>query len=123
MNEIYRPIPQRSPITTHVLDTCIGRPAANVGVTLEVAASNGWTVLAERVTNTDGRVDDLLPGGSSIAAGNYRLTFGVDRYFAGRGLKSFYPTVVINFVVASAAEHYHVPLLLNPFGYSTYRGS
>ena len=112
-----------SGITTHVLDTSRGRPAQGVPVTLEVAALEGWKVVSQGVTNADGRVSDLVSPEKSVAAGVYRLIFDTRKYFAGRQVESFYPQVTIVFSIAEPTEHYHVPLLLSPFGYSTYRGS
>jgi 5-hydroxyisourate hydrolase len=114
----------RSPITTHVLDTSIGRPAAHVPVTLSRETDDHqWEVLAERSTDADGRVADLLAPGS-LRPGTYRLRFATASYFASAGVQDFfYPWAEIVFTVHEAGQHYHVPLLLNPFGYSTYRGS
>lgn len=114
-----------SAITTHVLDTSKGRPAVNVAVVLDmqVRVSGDWHTLGRGVTDADGRVRNLLPQGASLEVGTYRLTFDVAPYFASQKLESFYTEVVIIFRVGDAAQHYHVPLLLSPFGYSTYRGS
>lgn len=106
-----------SAITTHVLDVALGRPAVGVPVRLEA----GGEVLAETVTGDDGRITDLGPG--TVAAGTYRLTFGTAAYFEATGQQGFYPEVSITFALTDPAEHYHVPLLLSPFAYSTYRGS
>ena len=111
-----------SGITTHVLDTSRGRPAAGVPVTLEVEAAGGWTLVGKGATNADGRISDLVTG-DSIAAGVYRLIFDTATYFAGQHVQGFYPQVTVTFKIEDATQHYHVPLLLNPFGYSTYRGS
>ena len=108
-----------SAITTHVLDTARGRPAAGVAVALE----RGGTVLARGATDADGRVRDLLPAGVPLEPGSYRLVFGTEGYFAAQGTEAFYPEVAVVFRVAGRGEHFHVPLLLSPFGYSTYRGS
>jgi 5-hydroxyisourate hydrolase len=108
----------RSPITTHVLDTAKGKPAAGIDVILEFRDSGGWTTLGRGTTDRDGRVADLLASEYPLMAGTYRLTFAT-----GDWQKGFYPEVVVTFSVASTGEHYHVPLLLSPFGYSTYRGS
>lgn len=108
-----------SAITTHVLDTSRGRPAAGVPVRLEHAG----TVLGSGVTDADGRLRDLLPAGQPLAPGVYRLVFDTGAYFGERETEAFYPHVAIDFHVRDGAQHYHVPLLLNPFGYSTYRGS
>jgi 5-hydroxyisourate hydrolase len=113
-----------SAITTHVLDTSRGQPAEGVPVTLEVqSAEGGWTPLGKGVTDADGRAKDLLPQGHVLGEGVYRLTFDTGTYFAALGVQSFYLSVVIDFNVRDAGQHYHVPLLLSPYGYSTYRGS
>jgi 5-hydroxyisourate hydrolase len=111
-----------SGITTHVLDTSRGRPAAGVPVTLEVEAAGGWTLVGKGTTNADGRVADLVTG-DSIATGVYRLIFDTATYFVAQNVRGFYPQVTVTFRIEEATQHYHVPLLLNPFGYSTYRGS
>lgn len=111
-----------SPITTHVLDTAIGRPAAGVRVELERHDGGTFAPLATGVTNDDGRVADLLAPGT-LERGTYRLTFHVGEYLATQGRDGFYPHVPVVFEITATDEHYHVPLLLNPFGYSTYRGS
>ena len=112
-----------SPVTSHVLDTALGRPAQNLGVRLEVqAADSSWSTLASRVTNQDGRVTDLLPEGA-LARGRYRMVFETAAYHRSAGQPVFYPEVSIVFDIEAPAEHYHIPLLLSPFGYSTYRGS
>src|SRR2546423_11760230 len=112
-----------SPITTHVLDTARGRPAAGVPVTLEVEAAAGWILLGKGTTNPDGRISDLVPNETAIEAGMYRLIFDTARYFANNNVDTFYPQVTIVFKIENPAQHYPVPLLLSPFGYSTYRGS
>jgi 5-hydroxyisourate hydrolase len=111
-----------SPITTHILDTALGRPAAGVPVTLERRAGEAWELLGRGTTDADGRIADLMPAGS-MRPGVHRITFATGEYFAAQNTEGFYPTVPIIFSVADGAEHYHVPLLLNPFGFSTYRGS
>jgi 5-hydroxyisourate hydrolase len=104
-------------LSTHVLDTALGRPAPGVPVTLE----HQGVTLGHAVTDRDGRVRDW--GTSvSLASGSYRLVFAVGEYFGARGVTGFYPTITIEFLVGDD-PHYHVPLLLSPFGYSTYRGS
>ena len=109
-------------ITTHVLDTSRGRPAAGVPVRLEIEAGAGWQLIGEGTTNSDGRISSLVTG-DSISAGVYRLIFDTAKYFAAHSTQSFYPQVTVVFKIEDANQHYHVPLLLNPFGYSTYRGS
>lgn len=111
-----------SAITTHILDTSRGRPAVGVQVTLGKLDGTGWQAVAEGRTDEDGRVGDLLPSGP-VATGTYRLRFETAAYFRQRDQATFYPWAEIVFEVASSDEHYHVPLLLNPYGYSTYRGS
>lgn len=113
----------RGGLTSHVLDTALGQPARDVTVRLERQAGQGaWTVLAERATDADGRVRELLSGGA-LEAGTYRLTFETGAYFRAAGRPVFYPRVQVEIVIASPTEHHHIPLLLSPFGYSTYRGS
>jgi len=110
-----------SGISTHVLDTARGRPASGVAVTLEVLGQDGWRELASGTTDADGRIAPLLPGGAP-AAGAYRLRFATGDYFRGLGAAAFYPEVVVH-VRLEPGTKYHLPLLLSPFGYSTYRGS
>jgi 5-hydroxyisourate hydrolase len=112
-----------SGLSTHVLDTAVGRPAAGIAVRLEVEEGGDWRELAAHATDADGRVSPLLPAGTALAAATYRLTFDVAAYLAARGGSGFYPYVTIVFTVRDAAQHHHVPLLLSPYGYSTYRGS
>jgi 5-hydroxyisourate hydrolase len=112
-----------SGITTHVLDTSRGRPAESVPATLEIKVAGGWTLIGQGITNADGRISDLVTKEAKIAPGVYRLTFDTGTYFSSSQVESFYPTVTIIFRLADAVQHYHVPLLLSPFGYSTYRGS
>ena len=106
-------------VSTHVLDATAGRPAEGVAVSLwYLDPAGGWGNVASGETGADGRHRFT----AATERGQYRLTFGTGRYFAGRGAETFYPEVTITFSVTSDA-HYHVPLLLSPFGYSTYRGS
>jgi 5-hydroxyisourate hydrolase len=112
-----------SPITSHVLDTALGRPASHLAVRLDLLDDRGGHVtLAERVTDEQGRIADFLAPGA-LEARTYRLTFDTGAYFAASGRPVFYPRVEVVFTVALPEEHYHVPLLLSPFGYSTYRGT
>jgi len=113
-----------SPITTHILDTSRGRPAAGVAVVLERQAGQElWYDLARGTTNEDGRITDLWPGGVLVPGGIYRLRFATASYFQALGIRAFYPDVQVVFQIDDASAHYHVPLLLSPYGYSTYRGS
>ncbi|MVN78507.1 hydroxyisourate hydrolase [Hymenobacter sp. HMF4947] len=111
-----------SQLTTHILDTTQGRPAGGVTIALYEPEGESWREIARGITNADGRIPDLLPQEKILATGIYKLKFFTQEYFERAGLTHFYPFVEICFTVADAA-HYHVPLLLNPFGYSTYRGS
>jgi 5-hydroxyisourate hydrolase len=104
-------------LSTHVLDAAHGRPAAGVAVRLTTATGDQ---LASAVTDDDGRVRELA---AELAPGNYRITFDTGAYFAATGQQGFYPEVAVTFAVTDAGQHHHVPLLLSPFAYSTYRGS
>ncbi len=109
-------------ISTHVLDVSRGRPAHDVPVHLEKKEGEAFTSLRRARTDADGRVKDLVPEGQ-LTAGTYRLTFDTASYFGAQGIEGFYPEAAILFVVRDAEAHYHVPLLLSAYGYSTYRGS
>jgi len=111
-----------SAITTHVLDTARGRPAAGMRITLEVRSGTAWTPLGAGVTDDDGRLGDLAPAGP-LPAGVYRLTFHTGEWFAAEHAESFYPEVSVVCDIRDQSGHYHIPLLVSPFGYSTYRGS
>ena len=119
--------PAKSPITTHVLDTARGRPAAGVPIALciqeRTATAVSYRPLGQGQTDADGRLGTLLPAGTALLPGIYRLTFDTAVYFHGLGISGFYPEVSVVFELTAPAEHYHVPLLLSPFGFSTYRGS
>jgi 5-hydroxyisourate hydrolase len=113
-----------SAITTHVLDTSRGQPAGGVAVRLEFEAADGsWKEIGTGSTDEDGRAKDLLPLRFPLHGGVYRLVFDTEAYFAALGVEGFYREVTITFTIRDPAQHYHVPLLLSPFGYSTYRGS
>lgn len=109
-------------LSTHVLDTALGRPAAGVGVALEVHEDEEWRRLTETTTDADGRVADLLAG-QPPRRGDHRLVFDAGGYHTARGVRGFYPHVTVTFTVHAPDEHHHVPLLLSPHGYTTYRGS
>ncbi|HEX9705267.1 MAG TPA: hydroxyisourate hydrolase [Gemmatimonadales bacterium] len=111
-----------SKISTHVLDTARGLPAAGVAVSLAVRTGEGWTEIAAAPTDADGRVTNLLPGNTKHFVGTYRLRFEIGDYFAAHGVTAFYPFVEVVFAVREDRPH-HVPLLVSPFSYSTYRGS
>lgn len=111
-------------ISTHVLDTTAGRPAEGVLVKLERnVPGSGWTHIADSVTDASGRVGQLIPPTDHLHLGAYRIRFDVDTYFADQQLDTFFPQVSIEFEIRDDTTHYHVPLLLSPYGYTTYRGS
>ncbi len=114
----------KSPITTHVLDTSQGRPASGIEVKLSFRNSTGmWRELASGKTNDEGRIMNLLAADFQLTPGVYQMTFDTGSYFRQQAAVSFYPFVCIIFEITHPEQHYHVPLLLSPFGYSTYRGS
>jgi 5-hydroxyisourate hydrolase len=111
-------------ISTHVLDTAKGKPAAGVPVRLERQDSSGtWTPLGSARTDQDGRCGQLLPAGATLAEGVYRLTFDTATYFAASAADGLYPVVEITFRIRGGESQFHIPLLLSPNGYTTYRGS
>lgn len=112
-----------STISTHVLDTALGRPAAGLHVTLERVSNDAVHAVGAGVTDSDGRLRDLLSKGEKLDPGDYRLRFETAEYMAATGRAVFYPQVTVDFRVSEKTSHYHVPLLLSPYGYSTYRGS
>ena len=112
-----------SAVTTHVLDIARGRPAAGVPIVLELREGGAWSELGRGATDADGRLRTLLASGSKLTRGTYRITFDTGAYFQSQGAIGFYPEASIVFEVRAENEHYHVPLLLAPYGYSTYRGS
>lgn len=111
-----------SSITTHVLDTAQGKPAIGIPISLHVRVGDAWQQVGRGVTNRDGRISDFLPDGE-LKLGRYRLTFDTSAYLSRAASPVFFPEVSIVFEIRDAAQHYHVPLLLSPYGYSTYRGS
>ena len=106
-------------ITTHVLDTSLGKPAEGIRVKLQYEGA----VVGSGLTDSDGRVRELVSVGTPLQEGIYKLTFSVGEYFEATGRDAFYPEIVVSFRIEAGSQHYHVPLLLSPFGYSTYRGS
>jgi 5-hydroxyisourate hydrolase len=111
-----------SGITTHVLDTSLGRPAPGVPVSLRLREAGGFSEAGRATTDADGRVSGFLPN-VPLVAGTYQLVFETAGYFRGGSREAFFERVTLEFHVADSAQHYHVPLLLSPFGYTTYRGS
>ena len=112
----------KSPITTHALDTRLGCPAKGLPISLSRFDEGQWSEWASGVTNDDGRITDLLQPGS-LTPGIYRMRFDTGTYHSGLDVEGFYPEALITFEVKRTDEHYHIPLLISPFGYSTYRGS
>ena len=115
MTETHKTI---SPITTHVLDTAKGCPAAGIVVSLEMLKNDSWESVAKGVTDADGRIMEWMENVAQV--GQYRISFDTASYLQNNG---FFPSVTINFMIEHPEQHYHVPLLLSPYGYSTYRGS
>jgi 5-hydroxyisourate hydrolase len=111
-----------SQLTTHILDTSKGKPAFGLHIVLYQYQNRKWVEVAKGTSDNDGRVTDLLKKGEVMELGTYKLNFDTQSYFARQSIQTFYPFVEIIFLVTTE-EHYHVPLLLNPYGYSTYRGS
>jgi 5-hydroxyisourate hydrolase len=112
-----------SSITTHILDISIGRPAQGVAVVLEVQQESEWKHIGTNITDNDGRIRSFLTDDTLFEEGIYRLTFDTESYFAANSVEAFYPHVSITFTISDGTQHFHVPLLVSPFGYSTYRGS
>jgi 5-hydroxyisourate hydrolase len=111
-------------VTSHVLDTSLGRPAAGVKIVLERSkGETEWQEIGRGTTDAGGRASNLVPEGARLERGIYRLTFDTASYFGAQGLTGLYPNVPIVFEIRDAGGHYHLPLLLSPYGYSTYRGS
>ena len=112
-----------SQITTHILDTARGCPAVGVPIRLERLEGDEWCSTGSGVTNADGRVPDLCAAGTVLAAGTYRMNFDTTDYFRNLAATVFYPWADVVFVIDGDGQHYHIPLLLADYGYSTYRGS
>lgn len=112
-----------NPLSVHVLNTQDGLPSPDVSVTLEQMNNGNWTELNAAVTNQQGRVADLYPEGRTLEQGIYKVTFNTGQWFKERGSETFFPEIPIVFHVDGKLDHYHIPLLLSPFGYSTYRGN
>lgn len=112
-----------SQITTHILDTAIGKPAEGINLSLSQYLNNEWIQLGKGKTNSDGRVADLLSEDRVLEAGRYKVLFITEQYFKKQSVEAFYPYAEIVFDIEGDGQHYHIPLLLSPFAYSTYRGS
>jgi 5-hydroxyisourate hydrolase len=110
-------------ISTHVLDLALGKPARDVAVRLEKQEVSSWRLMASGRTDQDGRCNQLLPEEDTLAPGSYRLVFDTANYFADQMVDALYPVVEITFCVKDGESRFHIPLLLSPNGYTTYRGS
>lgn len=110
-------------ISTHILDTALGRPAVGVPVTLAFMANGAWSLLNETLTDADGRCKHLLPPAQTLQPGTYRIHFETAVYYQRNRLEGLYPYVEILFTASDKEQHYHIPLLLTANGYTTYRGS
>jgi 5-hydroxyisourate hydrolase len=110
-------------LSTHVLDTTRGQPASGIVVVLECAAGAEWKLLGQGQTDADGRIPNLIGDPSGLPAGDYRLRFATAAYFHALGMAVFYPEVQVHVRLGETSKNYHLPLLLSPYGYTTYRGS
>ncbi len=112
-----------NPISVHVLNLLDGLPSSGVAVTLEKQDGKDWTLLQTAVTNEKGRIPALYPAGKALEKGTYRVTFLTGEWFKQHKIETFFPEIPVIFMVDGSVPHYHIPLLLSPFGYSTYRGN
>lgn len=112
-----------NPLSVHVLNLQDGLPSPDVDVVLEKHNGGQWSTLNSSVTNAQGRVPALYPEGRKLEAGTYRVTFKTEKWFASRKAATFFPEIPVIFSVDGSVAHYHIPLLLSPYGYSTYRGN
>ena len=112
-----------NPLSVHVLNLQDGLPSADVAVTIEQRVGDQWTMLGEGVTNGQGRIPALFPAGAAMVRGTYRVTFKTGKWFADHKSPTFFPEIPVIFTADGSVPHYHVPLLLSPYGYSTYRGN
>ncbi len=112
-----------NPLSVHVLNTQDGLPSPNVQVTLEQMKDGKWIELSSALTDKQGRVTALYPEGKKLDHGTYKVTFKTGQWFKGKNIETFFPEIPIVFNVDGTLDHYHIPLLLSPYGYSTYRGN
>ncbi|EKC4779449.1 hydroxyisourate hydrolase [Salmonella enterica] len=115
--------PMKNPVSVHVLNLQTGIPSEGVTVVLDKKEGDKWVKLNSAVTSQDGRINALYPDGKEIQPGDYRVTFETGKYYAAHNEDTFFPEIPVIIHVPKAGEHYHVPLLLSQYGYSTYRGS
>lgn len=112
-----------NPLSVHILDLQTGQPTAGVTVTLEQKSDDGWRQLASGVTNAQGRIAEMYPADQAMQAGDYRIVFKTGEHYARLKQETFFPEIPVQFHVEKNGQHYHIPLLLSPFGFSTYRGN
>ncbi|MBY5927319.1 MULTISPECIES: hydroxyisourate hydrolase [Halomonas] len=112
-----------NPISVHVLNTQTGTPSSNVEVKLEQQTDNGWVTVATATTSEDGRISALFPEGDTFEPGVYRAVFETGDWYKEQDISTFFPEITVPFEVDNVDQHYHIPLLLSPYAYSTYRGS
>lgn len=112
-----------NPLSVHILDLQSGKPTAGVGVSLEQRDGQAWRALGNAVTDEQGRVRALYPAGKTITKGVYRIVFNTGEHYARLRQPTFFEQIPVEFKVDDTAQHYHIPLLLSPYGYSTYRGN
>jgi 5-hydroxyisourate hydrolase len=112
-----------NPLSVHVLNLQTGTPTAGIQVSLERQSGKAWQALAQGTTNEQGRIAELFPAGTSLQAGEYRVVFKTGDYYKGLNQETFFPEIPVVFQVKQTDQHYHIPLLLSPYGFSTYRGS
>jgi 5-hydroxyisourate hydrolase len=115
--------PAANPLSVHVLDLQTGQPTAGIRVTLEQRSGASWSALGAGVTDTQGRIAALYPPDQHMPAGDYRIVFETGDHFKQQGKATFFPRIPVEFTADGKSPHYHIPLLLSPFGYSTYRGN
>lgn len=115
--------PMKNPVSVHVLNLQTGIPSEGVTVVLDKKEGDKWVKLNSAITSQDGRINALYPDGKEIQPGDYRVTFETGKYYADHNEDTFFPEIPVIIHVPKAGEHYHVPLLLSQYGYSTYRGS
>jgi 5-hydroxyisourate hydrolase len=113
----------QNPLSVHVLNLDNGLPSANVKVVLEAQQNDKWTEINSATTDEEGRISELYPKDASLQKGVYKVTFKTGDWFRQKNERSFFPEVPVVFVIDGSLEHYHIPLLISPYGYSTYRGN
>lgn len=112
-----------NPLSVHVLDQVSGQPAPGIAVVLEQQQGQSWKTLNQGTTDAQGRIKGLFPEKQTLSPGIYRVTFKTGAFFRAQGTATFFPEIPVLFEVSNPAQHYHIPLLLSPFGYATYRGN